>query len=399
MTAFWISAGVLAAAALLFVLRPLLWPRRREGVSRREVNISLYRDQLREVDADLAAGRLAQGDHERARREIEARLLEDVPQGEGERRPVAAHRKLLFATALAVPVLAVGVYFATGNPGAIDSPMRNLDTMVERLAKRLQDRPEDAEGWRLLGRSYTAMERFPDALKADSQAAKLAPKDPDVLADLADVMAMVHGRSLQGEPEKLVMRALELDPNHLKALALAGTAAYERKDFNAAAAYWQRMLPHLEAGSEDARAVQSNIDEARSLAGTAAPPKIAAAPPKVAAAPAKALKGTVTLSAALKAKASPEDTVFIFARAAEGPPTPLAVLRKQVRDLPLSFALDDSMAMSPALKLSAFEKVMITARVSKSGGVAAQPGDLQGASKPVANDASGVKVVIDSEVR
>jgi cytochrome c-type biogenesis protein CcmH len=384
MTAFWISAGVLAAAALLFVLRPLLWPRRREDVSRREVNISLYRDQLREVDADLAAGRLAKADYDRARREIEARLLEDVPPGESERRPVAANRKLLFATAIAVPVLAVGVYFATGNPGAIDSPMRNLDTMVERLAKRLQDRPEDVEGWRLLGRSYSAMERFPEALEAYTRAVKLAPKNPDLLADLADVLAMVHGRSLQGEPEKLVMRALELDPNHLKALALAGTAAYERKDFNAAAAYWQRMMPHLETGSEDARAVQSNIDEARSLAG---------------AAPAKTLKGTVSLSAKLKAKASPEDTVFIFARAAEGPPTPLAVLRKQVRDLPASFALDDSMAMSPALKLSGFEKVTITARVSKSGNVTAQPGDLQGASKPVANDASGVKVVIDSEVR
>jgi cytochrome c-type biogenesis protein CcmH len=205
-----------------------------------------------------------------------------------------------------------------------------------------------------------------------------------VLADLADVLAMVHGRSLEGEPEKLVLRALELDPNHLKALALAGTAAYERKDFNAAAAYWQRMLPHLEAGSEDARAVQSNIDEAKSLAG---------------APPAQALKGSVSLSAKLKGKASPDDTVFVFARALDGPPAPLAVLRKQVRDLPLQFALDDSMAMSPALRLSSFQKVTITARISKSGSVQPAPGDLQGASKPVANNASGVSVVIDSEVR
>jgi cytochrome c-type biogenesis protein CcmH len=107
----------------------------------------------------------------------------------------------------------------------------------------------------------------------------------------------------------------------------------------------------------------------------------------------------VSLSPQLKDKVSPEDTVFVFARAAEGPPMPLAVARVRVRDLPYRFALDDSMAMSPALKLSAFPKVVVTARVSKSGGASAQPGDLQGASGPVANDAAAVSVVIDAPVR
>jgi cytochrome c-type biogenesis protein CcmH len=390
MTTFWIVAAVLAAAALVFVLRPLLWPRRRDSVSRSAVNVSVYRDQLRELAADLAAGTLAQADYDRARREIEARLLEDVPEEKRGQEPFpttqsSGKRFLTPFLLVATPILAVGVYFAIGNPGAIDSPMQNLDTMVERLALRLRERPDDVEGWRLLGRSYSAMQRYGDAADALARAAKAAPRNPDVLADLADMLAMVHGRTLQGEPEKLVLRALELDPNHLKALALAGTAAYERKDFAAAAAYWQRMLPHLEPGSEDHRSVQSNVDEARSLAG-------------VPAAPARAVKGTVSLAPKLKASASPDDTVFIFARAADGPPTPLAVLRRQVRDLPVAFALDDSMAMAPALKLSLFEKVIVTARVSKAGSVQAKPGDLQGASKPVANDATGVNVVIDSLV-
>jgi cytochrome c-type biogenesis protein CcmH len=152
------------------------------------------------------------------------------------------------------------------------------------------------------------------------------------------------------------------------------------------------MLPLVPADSEDARTIRENVAEAQSRAGAGGP-----------AAPAKApvvakLAGTVTLAAGLKGKASPDDIVFIFARASEGPPMPLAVLRKRVRDLPVSFALDDSMAMAPSLRLSAFPRVVVGARVSKSGNAVPQPGDLQGASGVVANDASGVKVVIDAVV-
>jgi len=386
-TAFWLSAAVLAAAALAFVLRPLFWRGPPREISRDAVNVSLYRDQLRELEADLAAGAIQRSDYDRARSEIEARLLEDVdPVDRGQTpnsdsRTQIRVRGLTPILAVGIPILALGVYFATGNPGAIDSPMQNLETMVNRLAERLKQTPEDVEGWRLLGRSYAAMERFEDSTRAYARAAGLSPKNPDILADLADSLAMARGRTLQGEPEKLVLRALELDPENLKALSLAGTAAYERRDFAAAAAYWQRILPHVPKDSEDAKVVQANIDEAKSLMG------------------AKSLKGTVSLSPKLKGRAAPEDTLFVFARAVDGPPAPLAVLRRQVKDLPLQFSLDDTMAMATGLKLSSFPKVTITARVSKSGSVQAGPGDLQGASKPVASDATGVSVVIDSEVR
>jgi cytochrome c-type biogenesis protein CcmH len=199
---------------------------------------------------------------------------------------------------------------------------------------------------------------------------------------------MAQGQTLAGEPEKLVLRALEIDPNNLKALALAGTAAFGRQDYKAAATYWERMLALVPEDSEDAKAIQANVEEARSRAGLKPAPKVAAAP-------GKPLKGTVKLSPALAGKASPEDSVFIFARAESGPPMPLAVLRKQVRDLPLEFALDDSMAMAPQLRLSSQPKVIVGARVSKSGSATPQPGDLEGLSKPVANNASGVSVTID----
>jgi cytochrome c-type biogenesis protein CcmH len=198
---------------------------------------------------------------------------------------------------------------------------------------------------------------------------------------------MARGQSLEGEPEKLVHRALEIDPSNMKALALAGTIEFNRRQFAAAAAYWKRMLPHVEPGTEDARIIQSNIDEALQMAGGTPAPA------------AKALQGTVSLSAKVKDKAAPDDTVFIYARAAEGPQMPLAVHRVKVRDLPLSFALTDAMAMAPGMSLSAHPRVVVTARVSKSGQATPQPGDLTGASKPVANDASGIRVVIDSLVR
>ncbi len=259
--------------------------------------------------------------------------------------------------------------------------------MVERLAARLRENPEDVEGWKLLGRSNAVLGRYPEAADAYAKAAARAPRDAQLLADLADVLAMSRGQTLQGEPEKLVLRALELEPGNLKALALAGTAAFERKDFSAAAAYWERMLPHVAPDSEDARTIQQNIAEARSLVRDKP------------AASAAGVQGTVTLSEKLKDRAAPEDTVFVFARAADGPPMPLAVARARVRELPYRFRLDDSMAMTPAMKISSFSKVIVTARISKSGSATAQPGDLQGASAPVANDAKAVAVVIDSLVR
>ncbi len=184
-----------------------------------------------------------------------------------------------------------------------------------------------------------------------------------------------------------MLRALEIDPHNLKALALAGTAAFERKDYAIAARFWQRMLPLVPDGSDEARTIWANVDEALALSA------------KKPAARAAGVRGTVRLSENLKQNASPGDTLFIFARAAEGPPMPLAVLRRQVRDLPASFALDDSMAMTPGTKLSDFSRVVVGARISRSGNATPRPGDLQGSSAPVANDARGVSVLIDTVVR
>src|SRR5205807_8962581 len=334
MILFWAASALLAAVALFLVMRPLLVRRAAARVSRRALNIAVYRDQLRELEADLRAGTLAQADYERACRELEARLLEDVENQVEETEPRRGGRTMMVLTGISIPALALAVYLVVGNPGAIDPQAahgftaRQVEAMVERLATRLKDHPDDAEGWKLLGRSYSVLGRFQEAAHAYAMAAARAPRDAQLLADFADALGMAQGQRLAGDPEELIARALEIDRDNLKALALAGTAAFQRKDFKAAAAYWERMLPLVAAESEDARAIRSNVQEAKSLAGST-----------------KVLKGTISLSSRLKQKTSPDDAVFIFARAAEGPPMPLAVLRKQVRDLPVAFSLDDSMAM------------------------------------------------------
>jgi cytochrome c-type biogenesis protein CcmH len=376
MIAFWAAGAGLAAVALLLLLRPVT---RKSTPSRGEANVSVYRDQLRELDADLASGKLLAADYERSRAELEARLLDDVsiPGEEAPRR----NRRLALGLASGIPIAALAVYLVTGNPGAIVSPQHDVAGMIARLEAHLKTNPDDGQGWALLGRTYAALERFPESVDAYARAALRSPRDAQLLADYADALGMARGQTLEGEPEKLIRQALEIDPKNMKALALAGTLEYSRRQFAAAAGYWRRMLPQVEAGSEDARIIQGNIDEAVALAD------------------AKPLTGTVRLSPKLRDKVGPDDTVFVYARAAEGPQMPLAILRLKVRELPAKFSLHDAMAMAPGMTLSAHPRVVVTARVSKSGQAAPQPGDLEGASKPVANDATGVAVVIDSLVR
>jgi cytochrome c-type biogenesis protein CcmH len=218
MTLFWALCALLAAGALALVLRPLLARAGTAGVSRREANIVIYRDQMRELDADLAAGKLAPADHEKARAELEARLLEDVDAaaGGGARAPGGSRRSAVLV-GMAVPLAALAVYFAVGSPGALDSrPVQppvsahEFEGMVAKLAARLREEPEDAEGWAMLGRSYAVLGRFPEAVDAYAEAARREPRDAQLLADVADELAMARGQRVVGEPVKLVVRGLQI---------------------------------------------------------------------------------------------------------------------------------------------------------------------------------------------
>ena len=435
MSPFVAIALAMTALALAWVLVPLL--RRRPQVAGdavRAANLAILGDQLAELDRDLGNGTIVAVQHARARAELERRVLEEPGAAATAQRGVARDdRGGALAIGMLIPAAALGLYLWLGEPAGLQPQPRaetaahvtpdQVDEMVARLAERLAKNPDDPRGWVMLARSYFVMQRMPEAAAAYAKAAAIVTDDASLFADYADALAMAQGRTLEGRPLELVDRALKIDPNQPKALAMAGTAALYRKDFSGALRYWEKLLPLLPPESDMAKSVVSGIAEARELGGIKAPatstgamkPAITATPKSASPAatqsttqsptqPAAAgsISGRVTLSPGLAAKAGPQDILFILARAVNGPRIPLAVLRKRVADLPAEFLLDDTLAMSPELKLSGFSEVVVSARISKSGNATTQSGDLQGVSAALKLDpkagARGVAVVIDSVV-
>jgi cytochrome c-type biogenesis protein CcmH len=313
-------------------------------------------------------------------------------------RPTAASKAVPIVLVIFIPLAAILLYLHLGNLQgltAVPHPAADMSSitadqfkeMTDKLAVRMQQNPGDAEGWKMLGRAYRAMERYGEANDAYRKAVELRPQDADLLADYAESLALAAGRSLAGEPTRLLARALKLEPHSTKVLALSGSAAFERKDYKAAIGYWEAVIrqPDVDAGL--AQALQKGVDEAKARLG--GKPAVAAAAGK------ERLAGTVSLDASLKGKVAPDDTVFVFARAAAGPRMPLAIVKIKVADLPYQFAFDDSMAMMPEMKLSRFAEVVVGARVSKSGGAKPLAGDLEGSSGTIKPGRSGVRVTID----
>lgn len=389
--------------------------------------------QLAQLDALVAQGVLV-GDAARAERDrIERAVIDAVRSGtaavSGVGPAVAPRPSRALLAGLTVFVLLFGVvgYAWRGNrdglgvgPGdsgvaaalegatghAVDDAQ--IEAMVARLAERLKSQPDDAEGWAMLARSYTARGRFDEALPAYRRVVELRPQDAQALADYADGLASTQGRTLEGEPEKLVAQALRLDPGNAKALALAGTLAFNRSDFPGAIAHWERAANAADPAGDFARQMRGAIAEARERAGlpalavaegTAARPPPALTTPAAPAATGEVVTGRVSLAAALKSGVAPDDTLFIYARAASGSKMPLAILRKKAGDLPLDFTLDDSLAMSPATRLSSTRQVIVSARISKSGNAAPQPGDRRGSSPVILVGTHDLRIEIDETVK
>ncbi|MHB8495091.1 MAG: c-type cytochrome biogenesis protein CcmI [Casimicrobiaceae bacterium] len=429
---FWIVALLLVAA----VLAAIVWPLLRGGAGDRtggeaDAATSVYRDQKRQLDDEYAAGAISVEERDAAVDELATRLSAEIDQAATAAiKPGAvAASRARYGWALilvfAIPVASIALYAMFGSPGAMQiaaSPPAaqtpasgpQIEAMVEQLAARMKSHPDDPKGWTLLGRSYAVLGRFRESADAYHQAAALAPSDAAILAEWADSLAMANGQTLEGEPSRLIDRALAIDPNNPKALALAGSAAAERRDYAAAIADWGKLKTQLQPGSGPEKEVDQMIAEAKAAqAGStpAAPPASAtsasapSAPTPSASAPsqadlaASAITGRVSLGPALKDRVAPAETLYIFARAVDGPRMPLAVLKDSAGSLPKSFTLDDSMAMSPAARLSTAGKVIVEARISKSGSATPSPGDLRGASAPVEPGTHGVDIVIDEVVR
>jgi cytochrome c-type biogenesis protein CcmH len=430
MITFVIVAAAMVAVALAWVLVPLLRRQAATGIAAEASNLAVLRDQRSELDADLANGVLTKEAHEQAVAELTRRAAEDTRASAQATGPIPLAGAWTAAiVAGALPLAAMVLYVALGGHAALTAPPavatggdphdlspQKVAEMAASLAAKLEKDPSNAQGWVMLAHTYYSMKRFAEATKAYERAVALVPGNADLLADYADALGATQ-QGLEGKPLALVERALEADPNQWKALALAGTAAFDRRDYKQAVAYWERLQASVPPDSQIGKSIAASIAEARSLgniqgavpavsaAKTTPAPAAAAAtaapspPTKAGVAPAAgaaAIAGTISLSPKLAANAGPDDPVFIFARPAQGPKMPLAVMRKKVRDLPATFSLDDSMAMAPEMKLSNFAEIVIGARVAKSGNAAPQSGDLEGFSQPVKLGAAGVAVVIDT---
>jgi cytochrome c-type biogenesis protein CcmH len=287
---------------------------------------------------------------------------------------------------------------------SITAAESRIAMMVDHLAERLKTRPDDADGWQTLARSYASLGRHTQAIDAFRAAAKLRPNDAALLADHAFSAAVIDPRPSSSEAARLTERALQIDPKNAKALALAGTLALDRKDYASAVRHWEQLVRVEPSGSAAARRAQMSIEHARQLALTQSgvtsgvTPVAAFGAAPQAAGPAQ-ISGTVTLAPALAARAAPDDTVLVFARSPSGPRMPLAVLRKQVKDLPLRFTLDDQLATTPGAKLSSAQTVVVGARIAKSGGNTARDGDLQGLVAAVPVGRGDLRIEINEVVR
>jgi len=427
MFGFWAVAAIFVAITFAFLLPPLFKKRASTNiVARKDLTVTVYRDQFAELDNDLKNEVISQDQYAQAKTDLEKNLLEDIGKAEkadgaevDNASPIGNKISAAFIV-LVVPVVAFSLYGIWGggveaiDPDSIPEEVKiakqqhnqkeTIEKMLVQLEERLKDDPADGEGWFMLARSYQFLHRYDDAVAAYEKSLPLGGnQSAEVLSSYADAIAMAANRVLTDKAIDVLKQAIAIDPTHVKSLWLVGTAAYQNQNYAEALKYWERLHAVLPAGSDDANQIAMNIGEVRSLLGL---PPMAAAPASATPVPASTapvsdvrIQGSISLSDALAGKASPEDTVFIFARAASGPRMPLAIVRKQVKDLPFAFTLDDSLAMNAAMRISSYPQVIVGARISKSGNAMPQPGDLQGMSDVViVADGKAVNVVIDEEV-
>ncbi|MBK9021959.1 MAG: c-type cytochrome biogenesis protein CcmI [Sulfuritalea sp.] len=416
MSVFVVAVALLTLAVLALLLLPLLLREKNQQVGNSgELSIAVLRDQLNDLEDQRQAGLLDPQVYAEEQAELERRALQDGAAGRAFSAQTSARKRVLASIiGVAVPALAIGLYAMLGSPDSL-KPQPAVDTagnhslspqqiqgMAAKLAERLQDNPNDGEGWLMLGRSYTTLGRYAEAAEAFGRATAILPPNATMLADYADIVAMAQGRRLSGEPEKIIARALSLDPRHIKSLALSGTAAFERGDYARAIQDWRTILTLVPTDSSAAQSISRSIADAERRLGGSGSQVAAAATggsPDGPAAPPAFVSGTVVLAPDLAGKLPADGTLFVFARAVDGSRIPLAMARINAARLPYSFRLDDTMSMAPNVRLSSAKSVVIGARISRKGDALAQPGDFEGLSAPVAVGSSNVAVTIGTIVK
>jgi cytochrome c-type biogenesis protein CcmH len=405
---FLLIAGVLVLIAFLLILPPLWRKQTLQATDLDERNILIARHRLAELKENRRLGGLSQAQYDEQLADLEQALSDDLDIKSHAGTAQSQGRWIIYVLALGLPLLAGSLYLSLGNYRAISHgaemavdpdtlKLAEINKMVEGLAEKLKTSPDDAQGWLMLGRSYKVMEQHAKAVDAFANAYRLLGDQAEILLLYADALAYANDKNLAGKPTELVFKALALEPGNMNALWLGGMAKAQQGDTATAAKLWKKLVALLPPGSDSQQEIQGLLAKIESEAPQSTAQSEATQPANVSDA---AIAVQVSLAPELQKSTSPGDTVFVYAQALSGPKMPLAIVRKQVSDLPLSVSLTDAMAMMPTMKLSNFSEVKLLARISKSGNAMSQPGDLIGVIEQVAlADKNTHTIIINGHVK
>ena len=397
---FWLLIALMIVLSLLIALRPLLFRNTRQNSQDDQAQINVYRLRLDELAADEKNGVITPTQADPMRKELERNFLQTI-ENQPDNKDVSEEGNssrqrwtTVAVTTVVIPLVAISLYLVIGSPEAInpvkETPLSQVEQqhsitgMVSQLEAKLEQDPNDVEGWNMLARSYMALKDFEKAVMAMQRLYELVGDQPEVLVRYADALAMLHGGKLSDKPQELIEKALALEPENAIGLWLGGMAFAEQGEFQAAIDYWRRLLPQLANNDAELSRVKEMIARAQQEMGQETdqdPLDDLFTEENVATG--STIIINVSLAADLLEKTSPTDTLFIFAKATSGPPMPLAAVKQQVSDLPITVTLDDSMAMMPTQKISNFSHVLVSARISKSWNAMPQSGDLITESRSV----------------
>ncbi|VXB93668.1 Cytochrome c-type biogenesis protein CycH [Pseudomonas sp. 8AS] len=394
MIEFWLAAGLLLLVALAFLLIPVLRGRKAQAEEdRTALNVALYQERLAELQGQQAAGVLTAEQLQAGQAEAARELLADT-EGSERAGAVRLGKALPLIAALLVPFAGLGLYLHWGASQQLaelgDQRQPSIGEMTAKLERAVEADPQSAESWYFLGRIYMAQERAGDAASAYERAAVLAGRPPELLGQWAQALYFAGNKQWSAQLQALTDEALKADPQEATSLGLLGIAAFEGERFAEAIGYWQRLVDQMPAQDPARASIQVGIERAREnlqAAGQPVPEAVTKAMP--------VLKVRVELAPALQGKVQPGDSVFVFARAASGPPMPLAVKRMTVAELPVEVELSDSDAMMAQLKISSFPEVQLVARVSRAGNATA--GEWIGRGQPIPSSTlERQQLIIDS---
>ena len=391
MTSFVISALLLLILVLVLLLRPLFFPAKESATSRRQMNAAIYREELDKLEADRLAGTVDSYSYEQTHAEMRQRLFQDTDEAD-DFAVLGSPKKTIIGICLFVVILSAGFYFYLGDAAQIaqkstERPMtqESVEKMVDEFAAKMDKEPDNLKGWAMLARSYRILGRNTEAANAYARAGSFIDSDPQLLADYADVLAANANGNFAGKPQQLINKALAQDPNNLLALWLSGTAAFNVQNYKAAVQSWEKLAKQLPGESDEARAIAASIAEARSKGGLAS-----VSAPVISN---QGVSGQVDIAPELKSKIKAGDVLMVIARK-PGERMPVAVLKTPVTAFPISFVLNDALAMSPNALISQIPEVSVEVRISKTGMAMPEAGDLISTPQTIKVGTTNARLII-----